>query len=188
MNDHHPFDAHPLDAHALEDDRAVAPHAGGPKPNGRPPIPDEVWARVREDYVAGLSVAACCHRHGMGESTLRNRARLEGWMRQTTGWVPSNQLDAWDEGVILEDDIEGNLDRIEYCQLWYVASRRMMRAVLRGDATAALRWRRVKRMLDEDEAELERMMAQDEAILARRREVREAAAADEARAAIARED
>ena len=39
--------------------------------------PDAVWARVREDYLAGRSATECCRRHGVGLTSLRNRAARE---------------------------------------------------------------------------------------------------------------
>ncbi len=127
--------------------------------------PDEVWAAVREDYLAGRSAPDCCRRHGVGLTSLRNRAAREGWRRQDQPWTPPNTLDPWDEGVELELQVGGDLDKVETCQLWYVAHRRMLRAVMRGDATEALRWRRVEQIMNEVEAETDRLAeAQDAAI------------------------
>ena len=49
-------------------------------------------------------------------------------------------------------------------ELVFVAERRMMRSVLRGDAGAALRWSRVRDLMEAGEAEIQRLMAQDDAI------------------------
>lgn len=136
------------------------PHGGG-----RQTAPDEVWARVREDYLAGMSAPGACRRHGVGLSALRDRAAREGWRRIDQPWRPPNGLDPWDEGLALEDRTGGDLDKIEMRELSFVAHRRMMRAVLRGDAGEALRWRRVSHAMDEEEAEVERLLAQDEALL-----------------------
>ena len=73
--------------------------------------PDDVWARVREDYLSGLPATVVCQRHGVG--------------------------------------------------LTHVAMRRMMRAVLRGQAAEALRWRRVRLVL-EAEAAIEARLAEQE--------------------------
>jgi hypothetical protein len=54
----------------------------------------------------------------------------------------------------------------------------MMRAVMRGHAAEALRWRRVRLMLLEEEAELERLMAQDEAVWRMTRGARPAGSVD----------
>lgn len=123
---------------------------------GRRSAPDEVWARVREDYRAGLSAPDCCRRHGVGLTALRARAARDGWRRADQVWAAPDRLDPWDEGVALEQRVDGDLDRVELGELGYVAFRRMMRAVLRGDAAAALRWRRVEQTLATVEAELER--------------------------------
>src|SRR5690606_36068458 len=69
-----------------------------------------------------------------------------------------------DEGVQLEQRSEGDLDRIDVCELAFVAHRRMLRCVLRGDAAGALRWRRVEKMLLEEEAELRLYLCQEEAL------------------------
>jgi hypothetical protein len=141
---------------------------GSPHPNSTPAnprsAPEEVWARVREDYLAGVPAAEACRRHGVGLTAMRNRAAREGWRRADQPWTPPNRLDPEDEGRWLEESVDGDLDRIELSQLAFVASCRMMRAVMRGHAAEALRWRRVRLMLLEEEAELERLMAQDEAV------------------------
>lgn len=127
--------------------------------------PDAVWLRVRDDYLAGMSAPDACRRHGVGLSALRARAAREGWRRIDQPWAPPpNALDAEDEGLKLEDRVGGDLDKVELCELSFVAHRRMMRAVLRGDATAALRWRQVMRAMDEEEAEMDRALAQHEAL------------------------
>lgn len=127
--------------------------------------PDEVWAAVREDYLAGWSATECCRRHGVGLTSLRNRAAREGWRRQDQPWTPPNTLDPWDEGVELELKVGGDLDKVETCQLWFVAHRRMLRAVMRGDATEALRWRRVELIMNEVEAETDRMAEAQDALI-----------------------
>jgi hypothetical protein len=141
---------------------------GSPHPNSTPTnprsAPEEVWARVREDYLAGVPAAEACRRHGVGLTAMRNRAAREGWRRADQPWTPPNRLDPEDEGRWLEESVDGDLDRIELSQLACVASCRMMRAVMRGHAAEALRWRRVRLMLLEEEAELDRLMAQDEAV------------------------
>ena len=135
------------------------------QPQGRKSAPDEVWAVVREEYLAGRSAGECCRRHGVGLTALRDRAAREGWRRSDQAWRPPSTLDPWDEGVELELQVGGDLDKVETCQLWYVARRRMLRAVMRGDAAEALRWRRVERILDEVEAETDRMTEEHEALL-----------------------
>jgi hypothetical protein len=133
-----------------------------PPGTGRVRAPDEVWARVREDYLAGMSAADACRRHGVGVAALRDRAAREGWRRIDQPWIPPNGLDAWDEGVALTDRTCGDLDEIELPELSWVAHRRMLRAVLRGDAAEALRWRRVRIAMDDEAFEIERLGRQRE--------------------------
>ena len=138
-----------------------------PRPcdGGRFSAPDAVWERVRADYLDGMSAPDACRRHGVRVSALRARAAREGWRRMDQPWgAPPNRLDAWDEGVTLEDRVGGDLDKIDMAELSWVASRRMMRAALRGDAAEALRWRRVRLVMDQEEYELGRMEAQHESI------------------------
>jgi len=147
----------------MQDDQAT------PSPRGMPGAPDDVWAAVRADYLAGLSATACARKHGVGASTLHARAAAEGWRRADQPWAPPrNRLDPDDEGVALEDQHQGDLDRIGPGDLAWVAERRMMRAVLRGDATEALRWARVHRIMDERHAELDRWIEQDDRLAAER--------------------
>lgn len=151
------------------------------RPGGRRSAPDEVWARVRVDYLAGVTAAAACRRHGVGLTAFRDRAAREGWRRMDQVWAPPpNRLEAWDEGVLLDDRVEGDLDRIHLRQLSFVAHRRMMRAVLRGDAAEALRWRRVRLAMDAEDAELDRLVGQHESIRNERAGWAELAASDAA--------
>lgn len=39
------------------------------------------WARVRADYRNGATAASCARTHGVSLSTLRHRAKREGWRR-----------------------------------------------------------------------------------------------------------
>ncbi len=130
--------------------------------NGQRPAPDEVWARVREDYLAGISAPECCRRHGVGLTALRKRAASEGWR------------DPWDEGVLLEERVAGDLDQIEVHELEWIADRRMMRAVLRGDAVEALRWRRVFAFLAAEARAIDRLVAAEEAMECVHRDAHEA--------------
>jgi hypothetical protein len=137
--------------------------------HGRRTAPDEVWAAAREDYLAFLSAPEVCLRHDVRLSTLRQRAVREGWRRIDQPWAPRNRLDPDDEGVELEARIGGDLNKVDFCELSYVAVRRMMRAVLRGDAVDALRWRKVRDAMDAEDAEMERECEQREAMWASRR-------------------
>lgn len=126
--------------------------------------PDAVWDQVRQDYLSGIPAAEACRRHGVGLTAMRNRAARETWRRADQPWTPPNALDPEDEGRSLEESVGGDLDRIELPQLAHVAACRMMRAVMRGNAAEALRWRRVRIMLMQEDAELERLAAQEEAV------------------------
>src|SRR5690606_36178735 len=128
------------------------------------PAPIEVWDAVRDDYLSGLPAHECCRRHGVTIAALRARAARQGWRRIDQPWVPANALPADDEGMMLEQRAEGDLDRIDVSELVFVAHRRMLRCVLNGDAAGALRWRRVEKMLLEEEAELRRWLCQEEAL------------------------
>ena len=134
------------------------------EPQGRNRPPDEVWARVREEYLAGWSAPECCRRHGVGLTSLRERAAREGWRRADQPWAAPDRLDPWDEGVELDLRVGGDLDKVDLEELGYVAHRRMMRAVMRGDAVEALRWRRVQLTMAEVEAELARDIERLDAI------------------------
>ena len=124
--------------------------------------PDAIWERVRQDYLSGLPAIEVCRRHGVGLTAMRNRAAREGWRRTDQPWTPPNPLDPHDEGVMLEDEIGGDLDQLDMRQLSFVAWRRMQRAVLRGQAAEALRWRRVRLMLDAETAEQDQGMEQEQ--------------------------
>ncbi|MDQ8027952.1 MAG: hypothetical protein REJ23_04435 [Brevundimonas sp.] len=118
--------------------------------------PDDVWEQVREDYLAGWSAPACCRRHGVGLSTLRKRAAAEGWRRADRPWSPPNGLDLDDEGLALEESVDGDLEQIPLGELSVVAFQRMMRAILHGNAMEALRWRRVHTIMRDEADELQR--------------------------------
>lgn len=131
-------------------------------PRARRPAPKTVWEAVRADYLAGLPAHECCRRHGVTISALRSRASRNRWRRIDQPWVPANTLSPDDEGVQLEQRSEGDLDRIDTHELIFVAHRRMLRCVLRGDAAGALRWRRVGLALEAEEAEMRRYLCQEE--------------------------
>lgn len=122
---------------------------------GRRAAPDDVWDRVRDDYLSGLSAQQCCDRHGVGRSALRARARAEGWRRVDQPWAAPAGLEADDEGVELENEVQGDLAKVCHRQLVHIARRRMMRAILHGEAAAALRWRRVALTLEVEQEQIE---------------------------------
>lgn len=119
-------------------------------PAGRRTAPDEVWAQVRGDYLSGLSAPACCRKHGVGLSALRDRAAKEGWRRADQPWR-SPGLDPDDEGALLEERVDGDLRRICLKELRFVCERRAMRAILRGDGVEALRWRRLRASIRDEQ-------------------------------------
>ena len=141
-----------------------------PADAGLQSAPEEVWDRVREDYLAGWSAPACCRRHGVGLSTLRKRAAEEQWRRTDQPWAAPRGLDRDDEGLALEERVDGDLEQIPLGELSLVAFQRMMRAVLHGNAAEALRWRRVRQALDAEDAHLARLYERTEA--ARRKAAR----------------
>ena len=117
---------------------------------GLRPAPDDVWAVVRLDYLDGMSARECCERHGVGRSALRARAKIEGWRRSDQPWIVSSGLDPDDEGVELDVLNDSDIDQIDDDQFMDLARRRMKRALLRGDAVAALRWRRVAQQVGDE--------------------------------------
>ncbi|WP_271146815.1 hypothetical protein [Brevundimonas sp. NIBR10] len=137
----------------LEDESGETSRRRG---GGRPAAPEAVWARVREDYVGGLSASDCRRRHGVGLTALYERARAEGWRRADLPWAPGFELDPADEGAALDMAIDGDLDQVDHPLMIEVADQRMKRAVLRGDANGALRWRRIRLALEADLAEIDR--------------------------------
>ena len=141
-----------------------APDAPNPLAASRRAAPPEVWAQVRDDYLAGMSAAEACRRQGVSIGAMRDRAAREGWRRKDQPWAPANRLDADDEGVMLQDRADGDLDRIELPELAWVAHRRMMRAVLRGDAAEALRWRRVRMAMDDEDYDIQRLTGQQDSL------------------------
>lgn len=134
------------------------PITGKRVPHRRAPL--EVWDRIREDFLSGLPAAECSRRHGVGVSTINARAAAEGWRRADQPWPdPRERLDPADEGRILDEAIGGDLEQTDLSELAFVAVRRMMRAVLKGDAVAALRWRRVHQALEAQDEALQRKLS-----------------------------
>ena len=58
------------------------------------------WALIRDDYVAGQPRCVLAERYGVGESTIRDRARREGWCR--VDQEPSHGPVEWDEAAEAE--------------------------------------------------------------------------------------
>ena len=134
--------------------------APDPADAGHARLPEAVWDEIRADYLAGWSAPACCRRYGVGLSALRGRAAEEGWRRSDQPWDGPRGLDRDDEGLALEESVDGDLERISLGDLSVVACQRMMRAVLHGDAMAALRWRRVHQALADEHRRLTRLVEQ----------------------------
>lgn len=149
-----------------------------PAGRGRRQRPDAVWQAARRDYLAGFSGRQVCARYGLGRTTFRARAAEEGWRRldQPAPDLPPEA--PMDEGEALEAEVEGDLNRLDYSQLSFVANCRMMRAVLRGGAIEALRWARVEALMDAHQAEVDQWAEENEAISAAAREAASAEAPD----------
>lgn len=97
---------------------------------------DDVWARARADYLAGVTAETVCARHDLGLSTLRARAAAEGWRR-------SDQPDPEpvDLPVDLDAEVEAGLP--DYADMARHALVRLNRAVLGGRVAEAAGWMRL---------------------------------------------
>ncbi|KQS53681.1 hypothetical protein ASG17_14260 [Brevundimonas sp. Leaf363] len=137
-------------------------------PRGKRTPPEAAWEAARADYLAGYSAPQVCRRHGVGLSAFRARAKAGGWRRADQAWTTPARiaapLDPLDEGAALEEAVGGDLDQVDYRELSWVAHRRMMRAVLRGDAAAVLRWRRVEAVMDAEQAAIDEAGRLDDAL------------------------
>lgn len=101
-------------------------------------VSEAVWERARKEYLEGDSCPTVCARHGMAESTFRQRARDERWRR-------IDQPDP--EPVDLEAEEEAGL--LDYAEMARHALVRLNRAVLRGRVAEAGGWMRLHaRLLD----------------------------------------
>lgn len=101
-------------------------------------VSEAVWEAARKEYLEGDSCPTVCARHGMAESTFRQRARDERWRR-------IDQPDP--EPVDLEAEEEAGL--LDYAEMARHALVRLNRAVLRGRAAEAAGWMRLHtRLLD----------------------------------------
>lgn len=122
--------------------------------SGRRMTPEPVWAAARRDYLAGLSGPEVCARYGLRLGTFKQHAATGKWRRKDQP-APELPDEPFDEGHALEARVEGDLNRLDYAQLAHVANCRMMRAVLRGGAIEALRWRRVEAVMDAKQEEVD---------------------------------
>lgn len=101
-------------------------------------VSEAVWERARKEYLEGDSCPTVCARHGMAESTFRQRARDERWRR-------IDQPDP--EPVDLEAEEEAGL--LDYAEMARHALVRLNRAVLRGRAAEAAGWMRLHTRLSD---------------------------------------
>lgn len=95
-------------------------------------VSEAAWARAREEYLEGESCPTVCARHGMAESTFRQRAKAGGWRRIDQPDPEPVDLDAEEEAGLLD-----------YAQMARHALVRLNRAVLRGRAAEAAGWMRL---------------------------------------------
>ena len=101
-------------------------------------VSEAVWEQARKEYLEGDSCPTVCARHGMAESTFRQRARDERWRR-------IDQPDP--EPVDLEAEEAAGL--LDYAEMARHALVRLNRAVLRGRVAEAGGWMRLHaRLLD----------------------------------------
>ena len=125
-------DADPVDGDADGDADGQASRSG------RPSRSDEVWARVRRDYLAGDTAGTVADRYGMARSTVHDRARRGEWRR--CDQPPAEPVD------LAAEEVEGLPD---YAVMARHALVRLNRAVMAGRAAEAGSWMRLhQRLLD----------------------------------------
>lgn len=91
----------------------------------------ETWLMARDDYLSGMSAEAVCHRHDLGLSAFRRRARRYGWRRVDQADPAPADLD-----LSIYDDIDPD-DQVETARL------RFIQALNHGRSVEAIRWRRL---------------------------------------------
>lgn len=101
-------------------------------------VSEAAWARAREEYLQGESCPTVCARHGMAESTFRQRAKAGGWRRIDQPDPEPVDLDAEEEAGLLD-----------YAQMARHALVRLNRAVLRGRVAEAAGWMRLHTRLSD---------------------------------------
>lgn len=90
----------------------------------------EVWARARDDYLAGMDAESVCRRYDLGLSCFRRRARKFGWRRlDQAAPSPGGEL-----AIYADIDINEQID---------IVYRRFNQALEAGRALEAVRWRRL---------------------------------------------
>ncbi|WP_282007911.1 hypothetical protein [Brevundimonas aveniformis] len=115
--------------------QAPAPHRAMPRIRLSP----EIWEAIRERYLNGESGESLAELFGISISTLRTRAREEGWRK----------IDAPDPVIAAPPTSEdlARDDRPNFGVMADTAMRRAARAVREGQLTEAQGWTRVGRSL-----------------------------------------
>ena len=78
------------------------PSRSPPGPLRQPRSP-ALWARIRAEYTAGATAAEVCARYRIGRSTLRDRAKAEGWRRADLPELKPAPLPSGDAAARVED-------------------------------------------------------------------------------------
>lgn len=120
--------------HDQDDAPFQARSRSGPPPAARR-VPEAYWDRARDEYLAGDSGPAVCARYGIGLTTFRERARLDGWRR--TDMKDSTLTSS---RPVLPSDAR-------YPDLAAEAGMRMREALARGRAADVVAWMRVQDQL-----------------------------------------
>ncbi len=113
--------------------------------SGHAPDP---WALARADYLAGGSATEVCERHGLSVSTLRWRARNEGWRRADFRESPIDTPFAAPDDDADEDDIDWN-GKAPASDLAISAWLHAQAAIRRGRMIEARGWVRLHRDLSD---------------------------------------
>lgn len=103
----------------------------------------ETWVQARDDYLGGMSAVAVCHRHDLGLSAFRRRARKYGWRRKDQADPAPAELD-----LTIYDDLHVD-DEVELARL------RFVQALSHGKAIEAARWRRLWVQMRDELAEFD---------------------------------
>lgn len=98
----------------------------------------QTWVQARDDYLGGMSAEAVCHRHDLGLSAFRRRARKYGWRRMDQADPAPAELDLTIYADV-DDDEEVQLARLRYLQ-----------ALNHGRSIDAARWRRLWMQMRDD--------------------------------------
>lgn len=93
---------------------------------------DETWARIRDDYLAGMTAEQVCLRYDVGVRTFWDRALRDGWRRCDQS---DSEPDEMSRLAVFDDYEPEHLEEL--------ARLRLTAATARGDAASAIRWRRL---------------------------------------------